>query len=278
MAAGHYCLLVTKTPEYILMHGNVRNALEKITLIQICIESLNRNKEESQKRKSCQGDCLDCHWTRWRQVSTSPLTTRAVILTTLPLLWWHLYMSWNIYRFTVNITVTFISCETLPFSGFHLCQITLTSHGYRCVSYHRQPHSCSIVCSGVHQRKFQNSASLAGGFFSLKGQLLFHYHRLLNRALNSSYWKAIASILNYWFESLESLHKLPWRSMHLLKNDTLTVIDVRRWTANDNIKKATEYGNFSVALYIYRLKNLTCLSWDISVSLPQITFLRTYFI
>ena len=46
-----------------------------------------------QNRKGCQDDCPGSHWRLWRQASTSRVTTRAIILTTLPLqcmLWWQM--------------------------------------------------------------------------------------------------------------------------------------------------------------------------------------------
>ena len=39
------------------------------------------------KRKGRQDDCPARHWGCWRQASTSPVTTRAVILTTFPFMW-----------------------------------------------------------------------------------------------------------------------------------------------------------------------------------------------
>ena len=42
---------------------------------------------QSLKRKGRQGDCPTRHLRRWSQVSTSPVTTRAVTLTIFPFLW-----------------------------------------------------------------------------------------------------------------------------------------------------------------------------------------------
>ena len=53
---------------------------------------------QTQKRKGRQSDSLGIHWRRWSLSSTSPVNTRAVILTTFPFQWkenfsenmWHL--------------------------------------------------------------------------------------------------------------------------------------------------------------------------------------------
>ena len=44
-----------------------------------------------------QDDCPARHWRRWRQTSTSPVTTRAVILTIFPFLWkrWSFCLAFN---------------------------------------------------------------------------------------------------------------------------------------------------------------------------------------
>ena len=47
----------------------------------------------TQNRKGSQDDCPGSHWRLWRQASTSRVTTRAIILTTLQLqcmLWWQM--------------------------------------------------------------------------------------------------------------------------------------------------------------------------------------------
>ena len=92
MAAGHYCLWITETPEYLSMHGMVRIAWDQITSIQSCIEFLNWNNMKSQKRGS--GWLTRLSLETLKQVSTSPLTMRTVTLTTFPLL----YMRWYKYK------------------------------------------------------------------------------------------------------------------------------------------------------------------------------------
>ena len=43
---------------------------------------------QSLKWRGSQDDCFGRHWRLWRQASSSPVTTRAVIPTTSPFLWW----------------------------------------------------------------------------------------------------------------------------------------------------------------------------------------------
>ena len=47
------------------------------------------------KRKGRQDDCHARHWRCWKQASTSPVTTSAVILTTFPFLWLTLGQSYD---------------------------------------------------------------------------------------------------------------------------------------------------------------------------------------
>ena len=51
----------------------------------------HKTAQVTQKQKGCEGDCPGRHWGRWSLPSTSPVTSRALILTIFPIQWmaWH---------------------------------------------------------------------------------------------------------------------------------------------------------------------------------------------
>ena len=49
--------------------------------------TITLSKGHALKPKGHHNDCPDRHWRRWRQASTSPVTTKVVTLTTFPFLW-----------------------------------------------------------------------------------------------------------------------------------------------------------------------------------------------
>ena len=53
----------------------------------VCYVHYSITRASSQKRWGRQDDCPGRHWGRWRLPSTSPVTTKAIILTTFPLKW-----------------------------------------------------------------------------------------------------------------------------------------------------------------------------------------------
>ena len=50
-------------------------------------ELSNKRHPITLKRKGRQDNCPKCHWRRWKQALTFPVTSTTVVLTTFPILW-----------------------------------------------------------------------------------------------------------------------------------------------------------------------------------------------
>ena len=78
MYAFYYVFCIASLTEFLRIECNM--------FVHLCFAGFDRWLITSLVCPINQDDCSGRHWRRWRQASTSPVTTRAVTLTTLPVL------------------------------------------------------------------------------------------------------------------------------------------------------------------------------------------------